>query len=417
MFERFKTASPSQQLWLAIVGIAILAIALFLLWFFLFRTTYRPLFTQLKTNDASTIVDVLTRKKIPYRLADGGATILVPSDLADRARLDVMGGDVPLKGTVGFELFNKADMGLTDFAQKINYQRALQGELERTIMTLDGVDTVRVHLSMGEDRLFRDDQSPPKASITIRMTKGSFLSETVAQGVRRLVAAAVSKLNANDVVILDEHGRAVQAIEAGVVSNQSAFPLLDEQRAVEEFYRSRIRRTLHDAGFPSTISVSVAAEANAIATGEPIIADWSPAMRNFPLRVTLSTVIPLDAVEQDRARELIRSAVGGTPTKNDQILFDRSSEVLEPPKVNATPWSGSVPRRSDANISSSEGEPYAEFDWLLMAIPLIVVLLAGLLLIRKLRGPRRLSAQSRSEFVDRIRVALEERDNHATSKP
>ncbi len=135
MFDGIRALSLRQQVFLALGTACVLCLVLGVVWFFGLRTTWAPLFTELRPADAATIVADLDRKKIAYRLADGGTEILVPADLVDSARLDVMTGDLPLKGTVGFELFNKSDVGLTDFAQKINYQRALQGELERTIMT------------------------------------------------------------------------------------------------------------------------------------------------------------------------------------------------------------------------------------------------------------------------------------------
>ena len=413
VFDRFKAASPRQQLWLAIGGICVLAALLFLLWFGFIRTTYQALFTDLKTNEASTIVAELDKKKIPYRLANGGAIILVPSEMADSARLDVMGGDLPLKGTVGFEIFNKTDMGLTDFAQKINYQRALQGELERTIMTLDGVDTARVHLSMGEDRLFREDQSPPKASITIRMARGAVLSESVAEGVKRLAAAAVPKMSPSDVVLLDEKGQAVSIFDAAVAADKPASPFPAEKRAVEEFYESRILRMLSEAGFSRDISVSVSAE---IPTADGF-SDWSQAARDFPLRVTFSSAIALAPADQQKLRALVGKATGVALMGNDTVLFDTAPIVMG--AATAKPWTdGAAKQPSSATPMSAAGEddgPIA-FGWLRVAIPVLVVFLAGFLLIWKLRGPRRLSAERQAEFVERIRAALEERESRAISQ-
>jgi len=414
VFDRFKAASPRQQLWLAAGGICVLGALFFLLWFGLLRTTYQPLFTNLKASDASTIVAELGRKKIPYRLADSGATILVPSEMVDSTRLDVMGGDMPLKGTVGFELFNKADMGLTDFAQKINYQRALQGELERTIMTLDGVDTVRVHLSMGEDRLFRDDQSPPKASVTIRMTRGATLSDNAAQGVKRLVAAAVPKMNPSDVVLLDESGQAVNASVAPPASDQPTSPLLEEKQAVEEFYKGRILHALSTAGLSQNVSVTVSAETDSAADS---FSEWSPAARNFLLQVILSSADPLQPEDQQKMRALVGKATGAASTGNDVIRFDRTppgtesvaAEVLTGREVKPHPPAIAMP-------PPVEDDRATVFGWLRLVIPISVVLLAGFLLIWKLRGPRRLSAERQAEFVERIRAILEERESRAASQ-
>jgi flagellar M-ring protein FliF len=119
MLDRFRTFSTRSQL-LLVGAVAAVLLAVMLLSWLALREPYQPLFTQLRAADAATIIADLDKRKIDYRLADGGATVLVPADAVAKTRLTVMTGDLPLKGTVGFELFNKADMGLTDFAQRIN---------------------------------------------------------------------------------------------------------------------------------------------------------------------------------------------------------------------------------------------------------------------------------------------------------
>jgi len=115
------------------IGAALLCALLVALYFAFLRQGYAVLFTGLRTADASAVVAALDEKKVPYRLEEHGTRILVPSSLVDSTRLAVMGDELPLKGMVGFELFNRSDMGLTEFAQRINYQRALQGELARSM--------------------------------------------------------------------------------------------------------------------------------------------------------------------------------------------------------------------------------------------------------------------------------------------
>ncbi|MDO9217646.1 MAG: flagellar basal-body MS-ring/collar protein FliF, partial [Lacisediminimonas sp.] len=107
---------------------------------------YQVLFSDLDNQDGSAIVAELDRLKIPYRFADDGKTVLVEQDKVYKTRLQLMGRGVNLKGTVGFEIFNESDFGMTDFAQRIKFQRALQGELARTIMGLEEVQSARVHL-------------------------------------------------------------------------------------------------------------------------------------------------------------------------------------------------------------------------------------------------------------------------------
>src|SRR5688572_70501 len=124
-------------------------------YYFFLRTEYAVLYSDLRPADASAVVAELDGRGIAYQLRDAGSTIAVAADGADAARLAIAGSHVPSRAAVGFELFNESDMGLTDFAQRINYQRALQGELARTIMTISGVESARVHLALPERSLFR----------------------------------------------------------------------------------------------------------------------------------------------------------------------------------------------------------------------------------------------------------------------
>src|SRR5258706_8609932 len=194
LVENFRASSTRRQLLAVTVGVIVLGALLVAGYFVVLRKPYDVLFTDLRTMDAATIVADLDKRRVSYRLADGGATILVPHGVVDSTRLAVMSEDLPIKGTVGFELFNKSDMGLTEFAQQINYQRALQGELARTIMTLDEVDSARIHLSFAEPTVFRDDRRPPKASVTIATRPGRSLSAETVGGIQRLVGAAVPDL-------------------------------------------------------------------------------------------------------------------------------------------------------------------------------------------------------------------------------
>ena len=131
----------------------------------LMRSDDQVVFSSLTEADAAVLVAELERQKIPYRLGDGGTTILVDRDIAHKTRIKLMGKNLPLHGAVGFELFNTADFGMTEFAQRVNYQRALQGELTRTILALAEIQDARVHLVLPEEGLFKRSQGGAKASI------------------------------------------------------------------------------------------------------------------------------------------------------------------------------------------------------------------------------------------------------------
>jgi len=139
----------------AAIGAAVIALGL-ILWigFRVMHEDYGVLFTDLTESDASAIVKQLKKDKIPYRLADNGTTVQVPAKQVHDVRLTLMSGDLPLSGGVGFEIFDKQGLGATEHSQKVSYQRALQGELARTIATMNDVRQVRVHLVMPESTLF-----------------------------------------------------------------------------------------------------------------------------------------------------------------------------------------------------------------------------------------------------------------------
>ncbi|MFS6823044.1 flagellar basal-body MS-ring/collar protein FliF, partial [Staphylococcus aureus] len=123
-----------------------------------------------------------------------GKVILVPSDQVYETRMQLVSRGVPKGGSVGFELFKDSDYGVTEFAQHVNYQRALQGELERTIAALSEVDSARVHLTIRRADLFQTDTDPSKASVTLTLRQGKHLDAKEVAGIQRLVASAVDGL-------------------------------------------------------------------------------------------------------------------------------------------------------------------------------------------------------------------------------
>lgn len=175
----------------------------------LLRHDYQVLFADLKPQDAAAMSSELDKLKIPYQFDEAQGALLVDKAQVHSTRLKLMGQDMPLHGAVGFELFNNTDFGMTEFAQKINYQRALQGELTRTILSLSEIRDVRVHLALPEQGLFKQAQSRPKAAITITLRDGKFLRPEQVSGIQRLVAAATPNMTAHDVTVVDKQGVAL----------------------------------------------------------------------------------------------------------------------------------------------------------------------------------------------------------------
>jgi flagellar M-ring protein FliF len=163
---------------------------------------YKPLMKGLEPADAQAISAELTAKKITNLVGPDGTSISVAADKVDEARLEVASHDSPHGGRIGFEIFDKVSWGQTEFDEKVNYQRALEGELERTIETMSNVKSARVHLVMATDSVFMDRERGAKASVTLRLRRGT-LSREDFSSIGRLVSGAVDELKPSDVVIVD----------------------------------------------------------------------------------------------------------------------------------------------------------------------------------------------------------------------
>jgi flagellar M-ring protein FliF len=221
------------------------------------RPDYAVLFTDLDPQDTAAIANELERLKIPYRVGANEASVLVEKANVHTSRLKLMGNGVNLRGGVGFEIFNNTDFGMTEFAQKINYQRALQGELARTIQALDEVKVARVHLVMPESGLFRKSNQKPKASITLALKERRVLQAEQVVGIQRLVAASVPEISADAVTILDQRGVALtRPAESETPDNGMASRVTAKQEIEADLTRKAVA-VLDKAFGPGRAIVSV----------------------------------------------------------------------------------------------------------------------------------------------------------------
>lgn len=230
-----------------------------------FRLTqqdYDVLFADLNAQDAASMVKELDRMKVPYRLSDEGATILVERALVYKTRLGLMGKGLDLHGAVGFEIFNEADFGMTEFAQKVNFQRALQGELARTIMAFDEIRQARVHLVLPETGLFKRQSAQPKASVSLLMKGDAALAADRISGIQRLVAASVPGIRPEDVTIVDHRGVALSRSLPTGDSDVGVPARWEAKQKVEEYLARKIVAVLDRAVGPGKAIVSVDASIN-----------------------------------------------------------------------------------------------------------------------------------------------------------
>jgi flagellar M-ring protein FliF len=254
--NEFWTGLSKQARIGLVSGIALILVLLVITAWYVLRVEYQVLFADLKPQDAQAMTAELDRLKIPYKLGDSGTAILVDQATVHNTRIKLMGKDFPLHGAVGFELFNNTDFGMTEFAQKINYQRALQGEITRTILGLAEVQDARVHLALPEQGLFKQATSRAKAAIHLTLRQGHLLRQEQITGIQRLVAAAVPSMAVQDVTIVDNRGVALTRV-AGTEGETDNSQRLDLKRDTETHLSRKAGAVLDRVFGPGQALVSV----------------------------------------------------------------------------------------------------------------------------------------------------------------
>ncbi len=244
--ERFNQLSQGKKV--AALGLVAAAIAsLFVMSIWIQEPDYQLLYANLSQEDAAAIVDNLKSKKIPYELSNQGRSIRVHADIVHEVRLQMASEGLPEGTEVGLEIFEKTALGMTDFIQKLNFQRALQGELVRTIKSLDSIATARVHLVIPKETLFIREKPKGKASVMIKVKPGKSLSEQQIQGIIHLVSASVEGIDASSVVVIDFKGNLLSTAKG--ISHDAMLSASNYQhkRRVEKEMEQTIHQMLEDA--------------------------------------------------------------------------------------------------------------------------------------------------------------------------
>ena len=231
----------------AIGLIAVLALVFFTM-FRMRGPDYAVLFSNLQPDEATAVIQKLDAEKIPHRLADGGATIMVPHEAVYEQRVALAGqGVVKAGGGTGFELFDRTNLGMTDFQEKIAKTRATEGELQRTISGLTPVQSARVHIATPQASLYSTTQQPTTASVAIQTKTGMQLSAQEVRGITQLVSGAVEGLKPDHVTIVDQNGTILRpsALDDGALGDASnALKLTQDQQVAKEKYESDLQQSL-----------------------------------------------------------------------------------------------------------------------------------------------------------------------------
>ncbi|HFQ7286416.1 TPA: flagellar basal-body MS-ring/collar protein FliF [Yersinia enterocolitica] len=232
-------ANPKIPLLIAAAAAVAILVAL-ILW--AKSPDYRVLYSNLNDRDGGDIVTQLTQLNIPYRFADNGGALLIPADKVHETRLRLAQQGLPKGGAVGFELLDQEKFGISQFSEQVNYQRALEGELARTIGTLGPVLNVRVHLAMPKPSLFVREQKSPTASVTLALQPGRALDDGQINAIVYMVSSSVAGLPPANVTVVDQTGRLLtQSDSAGRDLNAAQLKFTNE---VENRFQRRIETIL-----------------------------------------------------------------------------------------------------------------------------------------------------------------------------
>lgn len=240
--DNFNRMSPRQRM----AGAAALAFGIALavgVWLWNQEPPYAVLFSGVEEKDGGAIVTALQQQNIPYRIENGGTTIMVPGARANELRLTLAAQGLPRGGSVGFELLESQKLGLSQFHEQVNYQRALEGELARTIQSIGAVAGARIHLAIPKQSAFLRNEQKPTASVVLNLRPGRKLDQAQIAGIVHLVASSVPELSADQVSVIDQNGNllARKRKQGGVALDDTQ---LEYVRNVEESYAARIQKIL-----------------------------------------------------------------------------------------------------------------------------------------------------------------------------
>lgn len=266
-------ASLSRRQLITIGATFVGVVGLLVAWaYWLNAPNYQLLFSDMDPEAASQVVDKLKAEKIAYELTDNGRAVRVPADKVDELRLDLSAQGLPASGRIGFELFDRTQFGATEFLEQVNYRRALEGELARTICTLREVEGARVHIAMAKDSLFTEREQPAKASVVLKLRRRGSIDSATVNGIANMMAASIEGLKPDDVVILDSYGRQLNRPHD---DDSLSGPQLDRQRDIERALSTRVVSLLEPIVGVDRVRVNVSAQLNP-SSQETTEEHWDP---------------------------------------------------------------------------------------------------------------------------------------------
>ncbi|WP_298397993.1 flagellar basal-body MS-ring/collar protein FliF [uncultured Azonexus sp.] len=338
--EAFNRLNDQQKIGLAVAIAAIIAVIVgTILWSQ--QPDFKVLFSNLNEKDGGSIVAALEQQNIPHRMSSSGA-IMVPSERVHEVRLKLASQGLPRGGNVGFELMENQKFGISQFAEQVNYQRGLEGELARTIMSIGSVEAARVHLAIPKPSVFVREEQKPTASVMLNLYPGRTLDGAQVAGITHLISSSVPQLQSSNVSILDQNGTLLSSLknrltEAGLDATQ-----LKYVREVENSIVGRIEQILKPVLGEDNFRVQIAADID-FSQSEQTAETFRP--NSAPDASVIRS-------QQSNETASVNEAVGGVPGALTNQPPVPATAPLTAPAVGGTPGQpdaqGNIPGRIDA---------------------------------------------------------------------
>lgn len=333
----------SNKLLLAL-GIAAVIAVMTAFWLWSQKPDYRVLFSNYTDKDGGAIVAALEQMNVPYKFSEGGNAILVPSEQVHQARLKVASMGLPKGGNVGFELLENQKFGVSQFVEQVNFQRALEGELEKSIQAIGAVQNARVHLAIPKSTVFVRDQQKPTASVLLNLHAGRALDQQQVSAIVHLVASSVPDLPITNVTIVDQNGNLLSD-----TTKKSGLNNLDpsQLKYIEDMQQSIIKRV------ESIIAPLVGAEnVHAEATAEVDFASTEQADETYKPNQAPEVVV-IRSQQSNESKSSTGSTASGVPgALSNQPPSNATAPITAAPNQESAA-AGSSPSNTQKNVTTN----------------------------------------------------------------
>ncbi|TQK69566.1 MULTISPECIES: flagellar basal-body MS-ring/collar protein FliF [unclassified Nocardioides] len=244
----------------AVIGTAALLIAVFMVFRWVSTPSYAPLYSNLSGTDASAVIEELDSQGVPYKIAGGGGTIMVPRSDVYSTRITLSGKGLPASTDGGYSLLDKQSLSTSESQEQTNFKRAMEGELSKTVEAIHGVDTAVVHLAIPEKQVFTDEQDPPTASVLIDTEPGTSLDDGQVQAIVHLVASSIDGLEPKNVTLTDASGKLLTTDDSADGGVSAASARTKQVEAFQDSMQTDIQAVLDRVLGPGNSTVTVTAD-------------------------------------------------------------------------------------------------------------------------------------------------------------